>query len=455
MSKPIRMPGRTAWALAAILLTGMALRLGWIWAVNTQPVYDFKHYHDLALSLLREGRYAMPEGLDYIKADTPYVQTGVHYATAFRPPGYPLFLTAVYAVYPSILAAKLANVALSAVWILGMYGIGARLAGVRTGLLAAGLTALFPPAVAYCGVLGTEILAVTLLTAVLWLHVRGAGARPGGLAVLGALMGALTLVKPYFGAMPVLYALLRGWQARREERAAGEGRREGALRPWRAALVALLCTGAAAAAVVAPWTVRNYLVFHRFVPVSTNGDFVLYINNNDRSRGMYMDVLEVPGSIFKTDRVLGPDGAYNEAVAMSRAKEEAVRWIREHPLQFFQLGLKRLGITFFEPGKDVEMWAVSPAVLRVNPGWIEPLLLGTKAAVLVIVGTGLFYAAAAAVRWAARGRTAELHEINLLFVAFLTAVVFFSEGQPRYLFPMYPFFILGVSWLFVRVPAEP
>ncbi|MDI3257116.1 MAG: glycosyltransferase family 39 protein [Kyrpidia sp.] len=462
--------------LAAVLLLGIVLRLGWIWAVNTQPISDFRHYHDLALSLLRHGRYEMPEGLDYIKADTPYVKTGVHYPTAFRPPGYPFFLAAVYAVYPSILAAKLANVCLDVAWMVSVYVLGAAAGGRRTGLWASGAAAVFPTSVAYSSVLGTETLAAALLTAIAALHVRGADRGIGGMAALGALMGALALVKPYYAAMPVLYALLQYWRAR-EEGAAG-GRRRGLRRlngmeraeapanqppkatagsernpgrmvrgrAMRAALGALLVSGAAAALVIAPWSVRNALVFHRIVPISTNGDFVLYINNNDSSRGMYMDPLQVPGSIFKTDRVLGTDGVYNEAVAMARAKDEAQAWIRAHPAGFVRLGFDRVSASYFNLASDVADWAVAPAQLRIDGRWVEPLLQGARAAVLAVVGGGWVYVLAMGLRWMAGRGLPAVHRVNVLMIAFVTAVIFVSEGQPRYLFPIYSFFIVGAVW---------
>ncbi|CAB3395500.1 conserved membrane protein of unknown function [Kyrpidia spormannii] len=451
--------------LAAILLFGIALRLGWIWAVNTQPISDFLHYHDLAMSLLHQGRYEMPEGLDYIKMDTPYVKTGEHYPTAFRPPGYPFFLMAVYAVYPSVLAAKLANVALDGLWMWAVYTLAAA-GGKRAGLLGAGVAAVFPTSVAYSSVLGTETLSAALVMVIAALHVRGFDRRPAGIAALGALMGGLALVKPYFAVMPVLYGALYYLRAR-EERGApvtalrhpGAGPR-GWLRPWtagtawRRAILALVVSGAAAAAVVAPWTVRNALVFHRFIPISTNGDFVLYINNNDANRGWYLDPLQVPNSIFKTDRVLGPDGVYDEAVAMARAKEEGIAWIRAHPLGFIRLGIDRLSVSYFNLAGDVADWSVAPAELRIDRRWVEPLLQGARAAALVVIGGGWVYVLAMGLRRIAGLRLGAAHRVNVLMIAFVTAVIFASEGQPRYLFPIYGFWIAGVAFAAHRAASD-
>ncbi len=454
VSRPIK------WLLL-ILLLGMILRLAWVYYVNTQPVSDFKHYNDLALSLLHGGGYNMPEGLDYIKQSTPFIQQGVHYPSAFRPPGYPFFLVALYLLHPSILTAKIGNALLGAAWICCAFLLGRKYWSDRAGLWAAGMTAVFPPAIAYTSVLGTEILAATLLLSILCLYAYQVGGRWNPLLV-GAFMGLLSLVKPEFIVLPVLYALLLWWQTGGRQAtdaagpagAPGEGRqqmfvRERLLVCVRGALLAAL----ALAIVISPWTVRNYLVFHRFVPISTNGDLVLYINNNDLNRGMYMDPMLVPGSIFKTGRILDSQGVYNEADAMKLAGQEAERWILGNPRQFFMLGLDRLSVSYLYAGSEIEEWTMTAthAEVRFDKIWVPPLLQIAQGAALVAVGGGSLYCLLLLFSFFDRRPLNDLHKINLLFILFLTAVIFASEGQPRDVFTVYPFFILGIAWMAERL----
>ncbi|WP_018132124.1 ArnT family glycosyltransferase [Effusibacillus pohliae] len=438
---------RSTACLLAILALGTGLRLLWIYYVNTQPVYDFKRYHDLAMSLLQTGRYTLPEGLDYIKSNTLYIQTGVHYPTAFRPPGYPFFLAAVYALHPSILAAKLANVGLSTVWMVCMYLLGSRFFSERIGLWAAFLTAIFPPAISYTSVISTEILSAALLLVILCIHFYRIGRPWVRHPVLGCLMGFLSLVKPYFIVLPAIYGLLVWWQQREQDAAATIRRRIVRI------AVPVLTVTLTMAAVISPWTIRNYLVFHRFVPISTNGDFVLYINNNDLSQGIYMDVMKVPNSIFKTDRILNEQGEYNEADAMKLARQEAIRWIRLHPDKFVLLGLTRLAVSYLNVGAEIWEWTMSQAQLRFDPVWIQPLIQAERVSGLVVVGGGAFYSLVVLFNLLRRQKMNQLHVINLLFVAFFTMVIFASEGQPRYMFVMFPFFLLGIAWMGARMSA--
>jgi 4-amino-4-deoxy-L-arabinose transferase-like glycosyltransferase len=428
----------TQWLLA-ILGIGIALRLAWIYCVDTQPVTDFKHYNDLALSLVHSRTYTIPEGLDYVTHSTPFIQRGVHYPSAFRPPGYPFFLAFLYRFAPSIVTAKIANVLLGAVWILCAYLLGRKYWHERAGLWAAFLTAVFPPAIAYSSVLATEPLAVALLMIMLCLYAYRVGGRWNPL-LIGVLMGMLSLVKPFFVLLPLLYALLL-W-------------RQGASLPGSARVgAAVLVACLAMALVISPWTIRNYLVFHHFVQISTNGDFVLYINNNDLSTGSYdMDAMRVPGSIFKTERILDPQGKYNEAEAMDLARREAMRWILHHPRQFMSLGWNRVATSYVDAGGDVGKWSLrSDARIRFDRAWVPTVLKLCEAAAFVVVASGWLYTVLILFLLIARRSLNDLHKINLFLVLLITAVIFFSEGQPRFVFVAYPFFILGIAWTIERL----
>ncbi|WP_040952388.1 ArnT family glycosyltransferase [Gorillibacterium massiliense] len=432
--------------LLGILLLGTVLRLVWVYEVNTQPVYDFKRYHDLAMSVLHHGTYEIPEGLDYIKADTPYIKTGVHYPTAFRPPGYPLFLAAIYAVWPNILAAKLVNVALGVVWMAGMYLLGKRFFGEKAGLWAAFITAIFPPAISYTSVISTEILSVALVLVILCIHAYKIGSLWLRSLILGLLTGFLVLVKPYYEVFPVIYFILLWWQQGETKWADWKPR-------LKKCLLGTVMLAVAMAAVIAPWSVRNYKVLDRFVPISTNGGFVLYINNNDLAAGKYMDALKVPNSIFLTDRILDDQGTYNEADAMKLAGKEAKSWMWHHPRETLFLGITRLALSYSQVGTEIWEWTMSKATLRFDQSWVNPTIQVHRLASTLIVGGGLMYATLILWQFARRRPMNPLHKVNLLFIAFYTAVIFASEGQPRYTFVLFPFLIFGVVWLGTRLTA--
>jgi hypothetical protein len=84
--------------------------------------------------------------------------------------------------------------------------------------------------------------------------------------VYGLLWGLALMTNPALGA---LLPFLLGWVVLR-------GRGESSLRWKRAALAA-----GAAILFCVPWTIRNYVAFHRFIPVRSNLPFELWLGNND------------------------------------------------------------------------------------------------------------------------------------------------------------------------------
>ena len=187
------MPSRRAVGL--LLLAAFVLRLasnGWLTDPAPQLAGDALWYHASAVSL------AAGEG---------YVHYFTRQPTAAWPPGYPLMLAGLYLmVGPSILAAKLLNVALAAGSVLLTYLIACELRRPVAGLLAAAILAVFPGWVLFAPLVLSEALFVFLFCLVLWLFVRWdarGGAGPGAWLGLGAFLGAI-------GIMAVL-VILPAW----------------------------------------------------------------------------------------------------------------------------------------------------------------------------------------------------------------------------------------------------
>jgi len=83
----------------------------------------------------------------------------------------------------------------------------------------------------------------------------------------GVLWGFALMTNPSLGS---LFPLLLGWAAYR----AWQKRQWHRSRPLLACAIAVLCC--------VPWTVRNYLVFHRFIPLRSNLPFELWLGNNEQ-----------------------------------------------------------------------------------------------------------------------------------------------------------------------------
>jgi 4-amino-4-deoxy-L-arabinose transferase-like glycosyltransferase len=236
--------------LAAILLVGLGLRLDYAWE-GREPVFDAAAYAEIARSL-DEGR-----GFELGPGAT---QPASNYS-----PGLPLLVAGFYEATdgPHERSARIALALIGALAILFAYLIARRLSGPAAGLVGAGAVAIYPALLEYHGMLMGEPLAATLLSGAV-LSILWAADRDGRAVWLlpGALLGALTLVRPEYLGVAVLLGLAvlaRNWR---------DDARESILRA--AVLFASL------ALVVAPWTIRNAIELDRFVPVSTGGGQVLF-----------------------------------------------------------------------------------------------------------------------------------------------------------------------------------
>lgn len=185
--------------------------------------------------------------------------------SALRPPLYPAWLGAVYAVSgDSVLVARLAGAVLGTLTVYLLWSAVRDVWGPRVALVCAGLAAVAPPLVFVNGSLASEQLFLPLVAGLLvvLLRAREPGASLWWAAAAGALVGLCALTR-VVGLTLMLALVVALWP-----------------RGWRAPVAAVL----AALCVVTPWTVRNTLVFDRFVPLATQEGFNLYGTYNELSR---------------------------------------------------------------------------------------------------------------------------------------------------------------------------
>jgi hypothetical protein len=127
-------------------------------------------------------------------------------------------------------------------------------------------------------------------------------------------------------------------------------------RTWSPFAVAVLC----AAATLAPWTIRNYLVFGRLIPVKSNLAFELYQSQSLQRDGLLQNFYSHPAGRA------GPEGrAYRrlgEAAYLDRKWEQYQEAVWAHPIGFLnRLSSRVLGATlwympFNRPEEAAQPW---------------------------------------------------------------------------------------------------
>lgn len=275
--------------------------------------------------------------------------TGYGYADPFRghtgptawvAPFYPLLVAGVFklfGVYSALSAWVLLalNCCFSALTVRPVWEIARRCFNRRTALWAAWIWALYPAAMQYAVRWVWETALTALLLSwvlVLALRLRGIGEDPGGAsdagvtrrrwACFGLLWGLIALSNPSLLLFLPLSGLwvLAGARDRRQQLS-------GAL------LAALLW-----AACVAPWSYRNWVVFHHFIPMRGNFGAELYLGNGPGSTGLLMEY-DHPNQAPDQLRLYAQMGE----IAYSQMRGRlAQSYIRGNPAHFAALCLRRL-----------------------------------------------------------------------------------------------------------------
>jgi 4-amino-4-deoxy-L-arabinose transferase-like glycosyltransferase len=360
--------------LTALLVFGLILRLPVILLVaenptRAVPMGDPPGYHQLALNLYQRGIYSMSPGAPFV-------------IDASRTPGYPLFLAGVFHLAgPSDLAVVLVQSLIHALTGVLLAVLGERLfRSRRIGVTGAVLWAIAPLPAVFAGIFLTEIL-FTLFFLLLLLAVTGGGYRRA--AAAGALLGIAILIRPIgiFLWPSLLPALCLG---------AG----------WRKAAVRCALFSITMGLALAPWLIRNQVLFSRPTLAAVQGVNLLY--NNAAGYVAWRDGLhlkearEVVDGYYRAylaENGLHPANGTEESDAMSAAGMQvlladpvrAVWFNALDALNGFRPGASYL-VVFLEPGtiypNSLSEGELSPAVSNIS----RPEVLGITVAVTIFYG---------------------------------------------------------------------
>jgi len=254
-----------------------------------------------------------------------FVRTG---PTAWLAPIYPYLLAGVFKLFgtytsASSLVMHTINCAFSAFTAWPIAAIGTIAFGKKTGRAAAWLWAILPTSVFYSifWIWDTALAGLWLALLVLaTLKLRGSG-RLSAWIGYGALWAIGALINPsLLGVLPFL-ALWAIWPQT----------------PARAARLAA-ASALIFLALLAPWTIRNYVVFHKLIPLRSNFGLELLL-------GMRADVPDGVRSPLHPNDNLDEARKYarmGEIAYMDDKQREALALIREDPANVALLTMRRL-----------------------------------------------------------------------------------------------------------------
>ena len=262
----------------------------------------------------------------------------------------------VLPVFQALLGASIVGMT----WRIANRGLGPAVAA-----LAAWLTALWPLLIQFTTILASELLFIALILASLNIWISRRLSFTLRMTLWGACIAAATYVRPT--ALPLLFIFLV-IQLSFD-------------RDWRAFIWGGLLAGVAASLLFAPWSYRSIVLFDRFVLVAANGGVNLWMGNNPKSTGGYM---ELPNRHFPNE--VDRDHYYGH---------EAVTFILSHPLTYLELSARRvittygretIGVVWNEKGLSSKYSKTSLVILKgiSTAYWWIMVILGSAGLVLII-----------------------------------------------------------------------
>jgi hypothetical protein len=312
-----------------IFWVGLIVRIAYMTLAHTYRVTRYEDHFEFGWEAARIAR-SVATGHGY---SDPFIlgNTG---PTAWLPPLFPLLIAACFKLFgPYTLTAAWSVLAInclfSAATAPAVYEIAERCFNRRVAVWSGWLWALYPAAMQFSVKWVWETTLTTMLFAwvlVIALRVRGVGSgepNPQKLSrwlLFGLLWGLIGLCNPSLMLFLPVCGLWMLWNARNFARS----------------FVMAVASGLIFLGCLAPWTWRNWQVFHTFIPIRGNFGAELYFGNNSYALGFPW------GHIVDSQRDLINYRQLGEFRYVSNLGTVAKNYIVSHPARFAALTLKRI-----------------------------------------------------------------------------------------------------------------
>jgi len=351
------------------------------------------------------GMFAFPDSESYwelgrrIVRGQPYEFGPERYAI-FRTPGYPILLAGLFLLNhePPVLCGRALSAVLGTIAVAGVASLARQLFDRRTALLAAGLAALYPEAIALSTFVLSEAPFCPLMVwqLVAWTKAWKAGDRGAGRlqlwsAIAGILGGLATLMRPSwllfapFAAIlgPALIALaarnaLEGADLRERNATEGVPYRVKLLRHFQIVAILLATT----AMTMLPWWARNYLIAGRFVPTTLQVGASLYDGLSPMATGasdMRFVAPFVAQQRAADEQSAELVGTFEDRLDR-RMRDASLAWARANPDRVVQLAWIKLR----------RMWSPLPNAAEFGGNLTRFTLVLTYTPAIVLAAIGAF-----------------------------------------------------------------
>ncbi|MGC2150775.1 MAG: glycosyltransferase family 39 protein [Terriglobales bacterium] len=309
----------------------------------------------------------------------PIADTG---PSALLPPIYPYILAGIFKLFgvytkSSIIAALVLNGIISSATCIPIYFLAKKNFGERAAKWAGWGWALSPYGIYYGAdwAWSTPLITLLLCCLFLWaLNLEDDKPRAGaphdrvlcGWTVarwfaFGLVSGAAILTEPSILSVVPLLILYTCYRRQKQHRL------------W---LIPAITTALAVAITIAPWTLRNYELFHKLIPVRSGLGLELYIGNNGYdlswvNRDLHPNHNAAEQSEYERD---------GEIAYMNHKQEQATDYIKAYPAWYAKMTVRRF--IYLWTG----YWSLSRAYLKEEPLDPPNIFVCTTLTILMLIG---------------------------------------------------------------------
>ncbi|MDN5363616.1 MAG: hypothetical protein PWQ91_677 [Eubacteriales bacterium] len=389
--------------LFLLLFSALILRLYYLPELEKHTFFyvDEVRYYRTAIQFMQKGFIGF-------NSSTP---------NSFITPGFILFMAGVFTAADRLLGSginyvhvlSVTQAFLSVAILLFIYLLARQIAGEKTAFLALLLSIAYPPFISANAKVMTEVLSTFFFIIYLYLAAKYTPSpRWKGHFAAGTFLALTVLVRPTPAPLLFVPYLLAALPFPLRQR--------NFLKHWLAAVnwKGLLLCFLAFSLVMLPWWVRNYNIYHRFVPFSTEG----------------------PDPFLRGMDPYDPVGNQGERVIRGVPPEKQF----ERALELFKEGVKRdpaLWLKWFTIGKTQFLWARPWGYV---PFWKFSFSKYYHQIVVLLLGwSGLFLSLQDRRFWWPASVPIYFTLIHLLFLP-----------VRRYAFPVIPVMFIFAAWLIVK-----
>ena len=293
--------------LISIFSLALIVRLVFVLRYSGIPEGDAYIYDRLAMSIAQGEGYVNDDGT----------------AHSLYPPLYPFFLSIIYGFFGhSYAAVRIVQSIIGAFSCILIYSIGKKAIGAAVGGIAALVSIFYLPFVKSAGLLLTELIFTFLLLLVIFylLKIRE-GPRFKNYVILGFLLGislltrSVTMLFPIF-MLPVFIYLKDHDHSERLKKYA----------------IILLFFGLS----ITPWIIRNYIIYQKFIPASTQGGFAFYSSYCPRDGIFGMNASSDDPIVIEANKISSPVSRSNFMF------KKTFKFIADNPKKVLKLEFKKI-----------------------------------------------------------------------------------------------------------------